>query len=308
MKRFLFLLLSSATVFRVSASHVSFDTPTTDRWMYPFNSTPGTRSSAPVFGAPGTEGFDERDGQFLVGFDTSGEIQTGLGASAYRVTSATLTLRHDGGDFVYDPTTDGYQTYLDSGASGYQADSDAGRPLELFGAGYRNGYDAESFGETGAFGPGAPAAGTRNVYPVGFDGNGNAVDVSNSLDYAHGGANGFTPVSFGVGTAVGLSAGDTVTAGTEFVFDLNLSSPWVEGFLREQLHGGNASFVVASFHPASQGGPAIYPSFETKENIVGQSGTLHIEYDIVPEPETFGLMLFAGLLLYRFRFHRRDGA
>src|SRR6187551_2807641 len=51
-----------------------FGAPTLDRWMYPFNMSPGSELTAHTFGALGIEGFDDRDSQFIVGFDTADSV------------------------------------------------------------------------------------------------------------------------------------------------------------------------------------------------------------------------------------------
>ncbi|WFB37712.1 hypothetical protein P3T73_08070 [Kiritimatiellota bacterium B12222] len=298
-KVFTFLSLLMLVGLDSMASQVTFNTPTLDRWMYPFNGTPGSRSSGLTFGAQGNPGFDERDAQFIVGYDTSTQISANQGAANYQINSATLTLQHNGSDFIYDPTYDSYTTYLDSGATGYQADADAGRPMELFGLGYRNGESASTFTETSAFSPpGAPASSVRNAYALGYNG-GSAVDVSNNLDYAHDGASGFDPILFGLGQAIGLSAGDTISAGQDIQFSLNLSSPEVLAYLQESLNRGILNLAATSLHSASQGGPSVYPSFDTKENIVGQAGILGLDVTIIPEPSMFFLWGMGGFLLLR---------
>lgn len=280
---------------------------TGDRWMYPFNSSPGTRASASVFGAPGNPGFDERDAQFLMYFDTGAQVVTGQGASNYVVHSATLRLRHSGASFVYDPTSDVYTTYLDAAAPGYTADGDAGRPIELFGVGYRGGYDSATFSETSPFGPpGPPASGVRFAYAAGFNGLNQLVDVSNSLDHLNDGAAGFDPQVFAVGIAPGLSAGDVVSAGgQDFLFSLDLSNPNVVGYLQDQLNQGRLSFAATSFHEATFGGSPAYPIFETGNNLVGQAAELVLDVSVIPEPGVFTMALMGlGAVLY---WHRRRG-
>lgn len=268
----------------------TFSSPEYDRWMYPFNGTPGTRALAPTFGAIAEEDFDERDGQFYVGYDTSGSIDSGLGASAYNIFSVTLTVRSGFGDFVYDPTYDVYTTYLDSGSLGFTVDADAGRPIELYGVAFDASLDFATFGETGPFTTG----GQRSVRPIGFQDN-VPVDVSNNIDTLNGGAGGFDPVFFAIGQT-GLASGDATPTGTEFTFTLNLSNPNIRGYVQQGLNTGNLGFMVTSLSPASLGGPVTYPQWETKENLVGVPATLSIEYSIVPEPASLALILIGGLL------------
>jgi len=307
------LLLSSLLLtigLKVIASPVTFSSPDLDRWMYPFNGTPGTRATGSTFGAPGSPGFDERDAQFIVGYTTSTQIAAGQGSSNYQINSATLTLRHDGGDFTFDPTSDSYTTYLDTNAISYQADSDAGRPIELFGLGYRGGFDSSTFAETTSYGPAGPpgppnTANNRYAYALGFNG-GTAVDVSNSIDYGNDGANGFDPILFGLGVAIGLNPGDTIIAGQEIQFSLNLGSPEVITYLQQSLNTGTLNLAATSFHVASQGGPAVYPSFETKENLVGQAGILELDVNVIPEPSTFFLLGIGGFILLRLWKLKKD--
>ncbi len=99
-----------------------------DRWFYPENLTPGTRSSGSVFAGDGT--VDDRFAQIIVGFNSSLDVPAGLGPSAYRVTAAKLTLTTaSDAAFLYDPTYDPVSSYVDP-----QTDGDAGRPIELYGA------------------------------------------------------------------------------------------------------------------------------------------------------------------------------
>jgi len=99
------------------AGLVIVESPTLDRWMYPFNATPGTRGEAAVFTSldiPEFDEFDERDGQALLGFDTSLEVPVDLPLSDYTVTAARLTIMNEGDEnFLFDPTYDSYRTYLD---------------------------------------------------------------------------------------------------------------------------------------------------------------------------------------------------
>ena len=64
------LMLACAGLFvTASAGATTFDA-TGDRWMYPFNGAAGAEPTASVFGAPGDAMFDDRDGQYLLDFDT----------------------------------------------------------------------------------------------------------------------------------------------------------------------------------------------------------------------------------------------
>jgi len=263
-----------------SAGAATFATPAHDRWMYPFNGTPGTRPTASLFGTNDPT-FDDRDAQLVMRFDTGAQIAAGQGAANYQITSARLTVRVTGGTFQYDPSQDAVGTYFCDTC----VDGDAGRPLELFGVGYRNGFDTLSFLETSAFSnPGPPSAGVRNAFASDYAG-GVARDVSNNVDGA------FDPAPFAVGTIVGLAPGDVVPAGSDVIFDLVLT-PDVLSYLQGRLDLGAVDFALTSISPASQGGPATYPQISTREGVFAPR--LELDVAVVPEPAS-ALLAAAGL-------------
>jgi hypothetical protein len=58
-----------------------FDTPSDDRWHYPFNFTPGHRAVASCFGStadPNFTTFNDRDGIFLIAWRPDEEFCSGL--------------------------------------------------------------------------------------------------------------------------------------------------------------------------------------------------------------------------------------
>ena len=216
-----------------SADLFEFSAPDFDRWVYPFNAMPGSRPAAPTFGAIGDPGFDQRDGQFLVGFNTAAVLPAVGPGQSYQINSVQVTATHSFGSFEYDPTYDPYATYLDPNDSEFVADSDEGRPILLTGAGLRNGHIAFTFNldpnnagvpfyeEDDPFTFGPPGAEVRNTYAFSPDAPGNG-DVSNNVLDA------FDFVPFAVGTT-GLSPGDPVdegvlgaSPGSTFTFDVDL--------------------------------------------------------------------------------------
>ncbi len=81
----------------------------------------------------------------LVAFDTSLHIEAGLPTSRYQVNSVTVTLTMESGTFAslsYDPTPDSRTEVL-----GLEP-GDPGRPMELYGVGFRGDYVGYEF--TGA--------------------------------------------------------------------------------------------------------------------------------------------------------------
>ena len=91
------LMVATSTSFVAAGDETTTiikDAPDRDRWMYPFNASPGTRPAASIFGyATAIEApFDNRDGQFVIGFDTDGDLAPGT-ANDYQVVSAKVTIQ-----------------------------------------------------------------------------------------------------------------------------------------------------------------------------------------------------------------------
>lgn len=278
-------------------------TPDFDRWNYPFNFTPGVRTAVSTFGAVGAEAgmFDDRDAQFLIGFDTSAfaaSLPALTGSKRYLVTSATLTATTSSGEFAYDPTYDSYTTYTTGGV-----DADAGRPVELSGAGVRN-FAGFGFGggaspppfyaEGSTFGFGDPTAeGIRNAFAADATGG----DISNNIRDA------FDHQPFAIGATDSLAPGETVVAGTTLEFDIDTDDADIQAYLLSGLPTG-LFFSITSLHAASQGGPTVFPAFFTRENTDAAAvpATLSLTVITVPEPSAMLLAMGPGLLpLYRSR-------
>lgn len=252
-------------------SQANYGTPSIDRWVYPFNSTPGFRAVISSFSSLGQEDafppltFDQRDAQFLVGFDTAGQFPTGRGVCGYRITAASLRVAvSEDLAFKFDPTYDDWTSYL-----GGAMDSD-GRSIELYGAAYRNGWTAATYVEGSVSGvPAATPFGpsisreVRNVFASDYLG-GVARDVSNNV------RDGFNPKPFAVGQIAGLSTGQYVPVDSDVVFTLNVNDPDVQAYLREAVNTGRVRLIVSSLSPAVSaggGGPGSgeFPSFYAKE-------------------------------------------
>lgn len=239
-----------------------------NRWMYPFNATPGSRPSASVFGTLGLDsGVDSRHAQFLVGWNTSNSILAGRGLAGYVIKRArlTLTINRDQA-WIYDGTQDPFQTYLSTNDARIQADADPGRPIELFGAGFRNGYTAMTFPEDGPFSSGAGLVGTRTAFATGFDTNGVLIDVSNNVGKVD--ADAFEVTPFSVGFIAGATAGDLISTGARVEFQIDVQNPNIAGYFRAALNDGALRLMVTSMTEASFSGPATFPQFYTRHNVL----------------------------------------
>lgn len=252
---------------------VTIPQPTLDRWVYPFASNPGNEFFAPLFGAIEIPGFDDRDAQLLVGFNTASHIPTDLPPEWYTVESMSLRVWVGTDEqFVYDDTFDSYTTLLQTTDPRYTPDSDPGKPVEVFGVGYRNGFGVLTFQENSPFGGPPlvpPAEGNRNAYAAVFDLSGlSATDVSRQVRL------GFDAPPFGIATidpGTGVLPGDPVPVGTAMVASLDPCESGGQAYLRRSFAAGRINLMVSSLAPA-QGGPdggsgdPIYPVFYTKEN------------------------------------------
>jgi hypothetical protein len=235
---------------------VTFPEPDRDRWMYPFNATPGFRTIAPTFGAPLVVGFDDLDGQLIVGYDTVGQIDPGQGPGSYQVSAVTLvaTISTDNA-FRYDPTFDPNEWIIDE-----SLDQDEGHPAYLLGVGYRSGFTLETWEEDSPYAVEPPvvppAQGHRTAYPTDLAGDA-ARDVSNYLKEEFE----FTP--WAIGTC-DLASGELVPIETEFTFAVDLSNAEALAYVQESLDRGRLNFAIVAPHSAVDGA-TDYPSYFTRE-------------------------------------------
>jgi hypothetical protein len=256
---------------------VVFGSPSLDRWNYPFNPTPGTRITASTFGnEPGGTMFDNRDGQFVVCFDTAPQVPPALGASTYTIESCVVEITY-ANDFVveYDPTVDPFTAFLPTTDAEYADDADAGQPLELYGLGFRNGFTLASWTEYTPFTPGNllnPSV--RSAYALGLDAAGQPVDVSNSVRER------WTPQPFAVGTIAKLKPGSLVPINSRVRFTVDVARPGVQEYLRAAVDAGRLRLTVSSLTKVVQQGGS-FPVFYCRENpLVTATGigaaTLHM--------------------------------
>lgn len=236
-----------------------------DRWMYPNNSTPGARTTASTFSFLPFTGVDDRFGQFVIKFDTVAMgIPAGLGPENYEVHRLVFTAVYASTDSLpYDPTEDPLASL---GSAPSAADPDAGRPLELHGTGFRDGFTSATFHETSPFG-------SRSAFASSFDEAGVACDVTNSVTLgfeSHPWAIGkiTTPVDLNSDPRVyqPLESGQVIPVYAHATFEINLGVPGVADYVRQSLHQGFLWFTLSSFHPVTGPGSGGFPAYFTRDH------------------------------------------
>lgn len=250
--------------------------PALDRWAYNFASTfpLGSETAFSTFSIANDARFDDRDAEILLGFNTSTgltPIPAGQPVQNYRIISSSVTMRVERDlAFIYDPTPDTLTSYLPSSDPDATADADDGRPIEVFLAGYRNGFSATGattpprYDEDSAYGSLPPFTtnnrGSRNVFPAQYDATtGAIVNLENCLDDR------IVSRPLAVGTA-NLAAGASVPRLTDFTFAITLTNPDARRYLSESLAAGRLNLLVSSLLATTQGNPSI-PRFFSKEAV-----------------------------------------
>ncbi len=265
------MLLMPALAASAQVVDGAWSAPSADRWMYPFNSSPGTRQVMSVFGSDREvpSQFDARDGQILLAFDTADQMPDGDAALDLVVIQAEVTLQVQNDQvFRHDSTPDLWTDFLPASDPRRTLDTDAGQPVELAAVGFRNGWNAVSFQETSPFtsAPGSVLAPLmRNAFAAQLDVQGAPTDISNNPRL------GFQASTLAVGRVDGLSEGALVPEGSVMRFQLDLTRPGVQAYLKEGLRQGRVWFSVSSLTLVQQQAGA-FPAFYARENALVQLG------------------------------------
>lgn len=256
----------STSLLQAESITASYPEPQLDRWMYAFGST--TSEDCPMFAPFGSgieSDFDDKDGQGLFGFTTSPLIPSGHPAQEYRIISARLTLRVSRNNaFIFDPTYDAYNTYWDQ-TSGYIADADAGKPIELYACGYRGTWNALTYEQDSAYADTIQTFASfenRNVFPAASGSNNTLIDVSNNVKGK------FETSPLAIGQAQGVAPGSLVPKNTDYFFDLNVQTPATAKYLQESLSVGRVNLITTCMNVTTQQAPAN-PAFYLRASLDG---------------------------------------
>lgn len=257
------ILLLCSTLSAVHGGDVVFDTPSDDRWHYPFNFNPGRRPLASVFGStadPDYTTFNDRDGIFLIGWRTESRVCPNLPPASYDVRGVRVILTNpEGATWPIDLTPDPWFN-MDYPI----ADADPGQPIELFGMGFGPDYTYANWVET------SPYVGSddvelipRDPYPFVFNTAGTRIHVEDSVK------NQLTPTPWAVGVPQSYSPSHQNTPfEVLFTLDLNLSEGRVRRYFQDQLSGGRVLVAVTSLRETFLQAPSGFPTFYTKEGAV----------------------------------------
>jgi len=279
-----------------AAADILFETPSDDRWHYPFNFTPGSRGQASIFGAV-FENFNDRDACVILAWDTSELIPAGQGAEAYEIEAIHVTITNQANAFVGpawapDTTVDEWYTYdangdgllnadgVDRGepgdTDGESDDSDPCRPIERCGAAFEPyGLDDESTWTESSFFFGGNGDGDipRNPYPFVHDEFGHRLHTEDSIKGLHNDALGvfqYTPTPWAIGVPHGYTPGAQSTPfDIHFDVDLSLESDQVRAYFQNQLDRGRVIVMITSLKETDLEGTADgFPSIYMKEGLI----------------------------------------
>lgn len=243
-----------------------------DRWSYPFNATPGTRAVASAFASP-VEGVGlQRHALFAFGFLTAPEIPSGLPASHYEILEARVLLTTSANfQIEYDPTPDPVLSFLPLDHADVIPDPDLGRPMELFGAGFRNGFTSLTWEETSPY----SVDDTTTVHPIGVA-NESLADATMNVLYD----DPFEIKPFAIGHINDLTPGEFVPEDTQVQFDLDLGDPAITAYLQQALRDGRLLLTAASLHRSGRDA-RTFPEFYTRDSLIGTPPTLELSVRLV---------------------------
>ena len=258
---FMISLMSLQALLNAEPLTITRTLPTWDRWLYPYNFTPGSRSLAPTF-----SGGDYRMGQAMIGFDISNEINVDLN---YKILDMSIAITIGSNGVICDETQDEWASYLPEDDPNYSIDEDTGRPIALSRAFFANGYNASSFGESGPMFNGS----SRNIFPADLN-----PKTNEPRDITYNIPDKFNPQYLAVGDPLDTNSGEVILIDNTIEFTINPEVNQIQELISDDLKDGIISLIISSLHPATGpgGDPSPpYPNFYMKES-------LEVEFGIVP--------------------------
>lgn len=254
-------LLGGSSVGNAGTIPVTVTPQTDDVWVYTFGQG-SFASIAATFAGIFEDDDPDRLGYFFLTFDVSGSFDAGgrparVRSLELRTTMLNSSSFNQNNGVIYDPTYDSVETYHNSAL-----DTDPGRPIELYGVGFRNGFNLQSWRNANF-----PVSGPEgySAVPIDFPGDDPAGrDVQNSVSL------GFDTLPLAIGTTQDLiSPGDgtqRVLDLARWVFTVSDISDGLDSYFRNSLDQGEISLIVSSLQLAGfdgMGGDEIYPRFAT---------------------------------------------
>ena len=222
----------------------------------------------------------------MFGFDTDSIIPAGHLPSAYAVESIRIKLlTATGFEFPYDPTYDPAVSLMPEDHPNHKEDSDLGRPVEIFGTGFRNDINALTWTEDEPYAPNSAA--DPSVFPAVMNEEGEIIHVSLAGDYD----NPIDIMPFATDIIQDANPGDWIPEDTWMEFDLDLRSYNVLAYFQRGLSEGRMMFTAISLSPGGHGQQS-FPEFHTADSLLGESPSIVITYRIIEtsnEIQIFGI-------------------
>jgi prepilin-type N-terminal cleavage/methylation domain-containing protein/prepilin-type processing-associated H-X9-DG protein len=301
-----------------TAVDTTWDRPVIDTWFHQSgNDNDKADPSTFTNYEPGSAFFQSRSGVVLLGFNTTDcdpEMESctpipTVEPSRYQINSirVTATLVQDGRQVIYDPTEDQLSSIL--GGS-----DDPGKPMELFGAGFANGYERLGYGPHDGAGPefeeptallssGSTLEQTFNIFPLGDDGTGQLGNVFNSpggegifelnedseLELVEVTKQPWHAPPWAVGTISGLAPGAVIPGRPVVTFDIDLSDPAIMNYFQQSLADGSVGVFLTSLHDVTgfHGGGSgdNFPGYYAQHHLavtlgLAEAAQLTIDYEI----------------------------
>lgn len=306
------LIILAVAIAQATGAVTTWNQPNLDTWLHQAGNVPSKAEPSTFTNYEPGAGFSQaRSGTMVLGFNTSSSIPA-VAPSRYQINSINFTamlIDTEIPQFIYDPTPD----TLASIAGGTD---DPGKPMELFGIGFGNGYQRLGFGAASATewresSPLWPSVQnlqkTFNIYPLGDDGSGTLGNIFNSpggegvyqynevedeYELVEVVKQPWDVTPWATGTVNGVAPGGIIPGLTNVNFDVNLNLPGVRQYFQQTLSQGYIGVFLSSLHDVSGfhtgGGGDVFPAFYAREGFAvtigfADAATLTVDYTILAE-------------------------